>query len=61
MRKVKAYCCSKDAEYHMGEDYHGVTIYFSEKALRDHCKCVSEESNWGCKVVKISVILPDED
>jgi hypothetical protein len=59
-KKVKAFICSNDAHYHMGEDYDGVTMYFSEKSLRDHRKCVSSEDKWGCRVVEIEVLIPKD-
>lgn len=57
--KYKAYICSKDAEYHIPDDYHGIHIYFSVKSIKEHCKCISND-NWGCKIVEIEIDVPNE-
>jgi hypothetical protein len=58
--KHKAYICSNDATYHIPDDYDGVTMYFSEESIREHCKCITDDSKYGCKVVQIEIDIPDE-
>jgi len=57
--KYKAYICSKDAQYHIPDDFGGIDIYFSEKSLRAHKTCIDSDDKWGCKVVEIELIVPD--
>ena len=45
-----AYVCQTDWDYHFPDDWHGVNIYFSEKSIKEHRKCVEE-----CGIVKIKV------
>lgn len=45
-----AYCCKTDWDYHFPDDWHGVDIYFSEKSIKAHRKCVEE-----CGIVKVKV------
>lgn len=59
-RTFKAYICSKDAMYHIPDDYGGVDIYFSEKSLREHKKCINDNNKWSCKAVEIEIKLPKE-
>ena len=57
--KYKAYICSKDAHYHIPDDYDGIDIYFSEKSLRAHKTCINDKDKWGCRVVEIVIEVPD--
>lgn len=57
--KHKAYICSKDCDYHIPDDWHGIDIYFSEKSIREYKKCISDKEH-GCKVVEITIEIPDE-
>lgn len=59
-KKYKAYICSKDAEYHIPDDFGGVDIYFSEKSLRANKKCINDEDKYGCCVVEIEITIPEE-
>ncbi|MFZ4411487.1 MAG: hypothetical protein ACOYOV_00290 [Bacteroidales bacterium] len=58
--KFKAYICSKDAEYHIPDDYGGIEIFFSEKSLRDHKACVNDNDEWGCRAVEITINVPKQ-
>lgn len=46
------YMCKIDYDEHVGSDYYGVSIYPSEKALRENHKCVDE-----CGMVKIRMSI----
>ena len=56
--KYKAYICSKDATYHVPDDFSGIFIYFSEDSIRENYSCVGDEE-YHCKIVEIVVELPD--
>ena len=49
-KEYTAYVCKTDWDYHFPDDWHGVDIYFSEKSIREHRKCVKE-----CGIVKVKV------
>lgn len=50
MKEYKAYVCKTDWDHHFPDDWHGVTLYFSEKSIKAHRKCVEE-----CGIVEIKV------
>jgi hypothetical protein len=54
----KAYICSKDALYHIPDDYHGIDIYFSEKSIKEQRKCIGSDDKYGCKIVEIEIKVP---
>lgn len=60
MTKYKAYICSKDAIYHIPDDNGGVRVYFSSEALIKDKPCCRADDKFGCKVVEITIELPDE-
>ena len=49
-KEAYAYVCKTDWIYHVPDDYHGINIYFSEKAIRELMPCVEE-----CGIVKIKL------
>jgi len=49
-KEYTAYCCKTDWDYHFPDDWDGVSIYFSEKSIKHHRKCVGE-----CGIVKVKV------
>jgi len=49
-KEYTAYVCQTDWDYHFPDDWHGVDIYFSEKSIKAHRKCVEE-----CGIVKVKV------
>jgi len=51
----KAFVCKTDWVHHFPDDYDGVTVYFSEKSLRDHRDCVEQ-----CGVKEV-VVMSKED
>lgn len=53
----KAYICSKNALYHIPDDAGGIRMWFSEKTIKDDCKCISE-GKYGCKIVEIVIRIP---
>ena len=57
-KKIKAYICSTDADYHIPDDWDGIDIYFSEKSIREHKKCIDDDDKHGCRVVEIEIVLP---
>ena len=59
VNKFKAYICSKDAIYHIPDDYGGIEIYFSKKSLKEHKKCI-QDGKYGCKIVEIEIRIPKE-
>jgi hypothetical protein len=58
-RTFKAYICSKDAIYHIPDDWDGINIYFSEESIKEHRKCVRDTKH-GCKIVEITIKLPKD-
>lgn len=56
--KCKAYICSKDAEYHIPDDYGGIRIFFSRDSIKDNRPCVLDESEYGCKIIEIEIDVP---
>jgi len=44
------YMCKVDYDYHLESDYYGVTIYPSEKSLKDNLECTDE-----CGIIKVEV------
>ena len=57
--KYKAYCCSKDAMYHIPDDFDGIDIYFTKESLIAHKSCICEDDTFGCKVVEIEINIPE--
>ena len=51
----KAYVCRTDWLYHFPDDWHGVNIYFSEKSIKTHRKCIKE-----CGIEKVVVVSEKE-
>lgn len=49
-KEYVGYVCKTDWDYHFPDDYNGVTVYFSEKSIKDHRKCVKY-----CGIVKVKV------
>lgn len=58
--KYKAYICSKDAEYHIPDDFGGIEIFFSEESIKFNRKCVCSDDEYGCKIVQIEIDIPDD-
>lgn len=59
--KFKAWICSKDAEYHIPDDYNGISIYFSKEALIAHKSCCTDDTRYGCTPVEIEIEIPDNE
>ena len=57
--KFKAYICSKDAEYHIPDDFGGIEIFFSKESIKANKKCISDHDKHGCKIVEIEISVPE--
>jgi hypothetical protein len=57
--KVKVYCCSKDALYHIPDDCHGIRIFFSKKSAIEQISCL-EENKGCCKLVEMELEVPED-
>ena len=57
--KHKVYCCSKDALYHIPDDYHGIRIFFDKISAIEQISCL-EENKGSCKLVEMELDVPDE-
>lgn len=51
---VFVYVCKTDYDYHIPDDWNGIDIYFSEKSIRTHRKCVKE-----CGIVKMKLTFEE--
>lgn len=50
VQEVDVYICKTDYEYHIPDDIQGITVYFSEKSIREERKCVK-----SCGIVKMKL------
>lgn len=57
--KYKAYICSKDAEYHIPDDFGGIRIFFSKESIIANNSCICEDE-FGCKIVEIEIDIPED-
>ena len=53
MTKKIGYMDATDYEWHLEHDAYGVTVYPSEKAVKQHNKCVE------CEVIKVMITKVD--
>ena len=50
VQEVEVYVCKTDYNYHIPDDIQGITVYFSEKDIREERGCVS-----SCGIVKMKL------
>lgn len=52
---MKAYMCTTDFEEHLNNDYNGVIVYPSVKAIQEQRRCVQQ-----CGVTEVEVVFVRE-